>query len=54
MGVQRWQYKVLETQRTLDGGLPDRLKRLGADGWELTGVVSDHGRWVLFMKRPAQ
>ena len=52
MAVQTWQYKVLETHRTSKGGLPERLEQLGAEGWELAGVISEHGRWICFMKRP--
>ncbi len=58
-GIPAWEYRVLESDEFLqvDGKpgpstnefLAERLKQLGSDGWEFTGVVAIDS-WVF--KRP--
>jgi hypothetical protein len=50
----QWCHKIITTERTTNGGLPDRLESLGCQGWELVAVVGEPGRWTLFLKRPAR
>lgn len=45
----RWEYKEIWGERELESW---RLDALGADGWEMTGVVLFESQLVYYFKRP--
>lgn len=49
--TKRWENKRID--RTADAGLltESELNALGADGWELAGMVSDHAGAHFYLKR---
>ena len=53
--VPTWSYKHLQRPVAELGELTAaELDELGAEGWELTGVVPESGTVHLFFKRPAR
>ena len=47
-----WEYKVLTRNLSKeDAPAEDELNRLGKDGWELVGIVSDSSLAYLYLKR---
>jgi hypothetical protein len=44
---QQWEYRIIASAMT-----QDELNTLGADGWELVGVVALPATTQLYFKRP--
>ena len=54
---QKWEYRVVDTSDR--DSLPEELRVLGSDGWELVSSTAMFNTWMskivymLFLKRPA-
>ena len=54
MAAQKWEYRTVMASKELGSALSDRLNELGADNWELAGLIEYHGRLSMVFKRPAK
>ena len=49
----QWQYKRLTYELEKESPpTSEELTKLGAEGWELTGVLADSGVGYFYLKRP--